>query len=143
MKYSILLLLLVIVLGGCAPKEPPPVVIHEPLEEIYEAKEVVKEAGSLWNQSNGSMFTDQKAQNVGDIVTVLISESSSASKAATTSTSRDTSMSASIPNFFGLKTTKTGMVITLTIIPNTYRPISLMALTETALPVEQRTLPPP
>ena len=93
-------------LGGCAPKRQTPIVIYEPLEEIYDAKDVVKESGSLWNQSNGSMFTDHKAQRIGDIVTVLIAESSSASKAATTSTSRKTNMAASIPNFFGLENDK-------------------------------------
>lgn len=103
MKIYTLLVVCSIILGGCASKEPAPIVIHEPLEEIYDTKEVVKESGSLWNQHNGSMFTDRKAQRVGDIVTVLISESSSASKEATTSTSRTTSMAASIPNFFGLE----------------------------------------
>lgn len=103
MKIYILLVFCLIMVGACASKEPAPVVLREPLEEIYDTKEVVKESGSLWNQSNGSMFTDRKAQRVGDILTVLISESSSASKAATTSTSRATNMSASIPNFFGLE----------------------------------------
>ncbi|MFT5698011.1 MAG: flagellar L-ring protein precursor FlgH [Desulforhopalus sp.] len=103
MKKFIVLFLSSIVLAGCASKEQAPMVIHEPLEEIYESKPIVKESGSLWNQNNGSMFTDRKAQRVGDIVTVLISESSSASKAATTSTSRETNMSASISNFFGLE----------------------------------------
>lgn len=106
MKNLLLLLFCVFILSSCASKEPPPIVIQEPLEEIYDTKDVVKESGSLWNQNNGSMFTDRKAQRVGDIVTVLISESSSASKAATTSTSRNTNMSASIPNFFGLENDK-------------------------------------
>ncbi|TKB10270.1 flagellar basal body L-ring protein FlgH [Desulforhopalus sp. IMCC35007] len=103
MKHSILFFLLIIALGGCAKEETTLSVIQEPLEEIYDSKEVAKESGSLWNQSNGSMFTDHKAQQIGDIVTVLISESSSASKAATTSTSRETNMSAAISNFFGLE----------------------------------------
>jgi flagellar L-ring protein precursor FlgH len=106
MKKCILLILISIVIGGCATHEQAPIVIPEPLEEIYDTKEELKESGSLWNQNNGSMFTDRKAQRVGDIVTVLISESSSASKEATTSTSRNTNMSASIPNFFGLENDK-------------------------------------
>ena len=106
MRKFIYVLLSTIVLTGCAAKEQAPIVIREPLEEIYETKEIKKEAGSLWNQSNSSMFADRKAQQVGDIVTVLISESSSATKAAKTSTSRNTNMSASIPNFFGLENDK-------------------------------------
>ena len=103
MKNLISLFFCVLILGGCAATEPPPIAIQEPLEEIYDAQDVENESGSLWNQNNGSMFTDRKAQRVGDIVTVLISESSSATKAATTSTSRSSNMSASIPNFFGLE----------------------------------------
>jgi flagellar L-ring protein FlgH len=103
MKNLLLLPVLLILVAGCATSEPAPIVIQEPLEEIYDSKEIQKESGSLWNQNNGSMFTDRKAQRIGDIVTVLISESSSATKEAATSTSRNTSMSASIPNFFGLE----------------------------------------
>lgn len=103
MKQLIFFPLLIVLIGGCAQNEPAPLVIREPLEEIYDSKEVEKESGSLWNQNNGSMFTDRKAQQVGDIVTVLISETSSATKEAATSTSRNTNMSASIPNFFGLE----------------------------------------
>jgi flagellar L-ring protein precursor FlgH len=103
MKRLILLFLGIVCISGCANNDRAPIVIQEPLEEIYDPKDIQKESGSLWNQNNGSMFTDRKAQRVGDIVTVLISETSSASKEATTSTSRNTNMSASIPNFFGLE----------------------------------------
>ncbi|PHR29426.1 MAG: flagellar biosynthesis protein FlgH [Desulfotalea sp.] len=103
MKKLILLLLVSLLLSGCITKQRAPIIIQEPLEDIFNSKEIPKESGSLWNQSNGSMFTDRKAQRIGDLVTVLISETSSASKAATTSTSRNTNMSASIPNFFGLE----------------------------------------
>lgn len=105
MKYVYPMLLALFFLAGCAEKEAP-IVIKEPLEDIYDTKEVQKESGSLWSQSNGSMFTDRKAMQVGDIVTVLISESASASKESSTSTSRSTNMSASIPNFFGLENDK-------------------------------------
>lgn len=97
------LLFCILLVSGCARENQSPIVIQEPLEEIYDPKDIQKESGSLWNENNGSMFTDRKAQRIGDIVTVLISESSSASKEAASSTSRSTNMSASIPNFFGLE----------------------------------------
>lgn len=103
MKNFILLLFSTLLLTSCATKDQSPIVIQEPLEEIYDSKEIQRESGSLWNANNGSMFTDRKAQRVGDIVTVLISETASASKEASTSTSRGSNMSASIPNFFGLE----------------------------------------
>ena len=77
--------------------------IQEPLEEIHDAEPVITEAGSLWQQGNRSMFSDRKARDVGDIVTVLISETASASKQASTSTGRSSSVSAGIPNLFGLE----------------------------------------
>ena len=58
---------------------------------------------SLWdtNSAFGSLFISQKAHHIGDIVTIRIVESSSASNQATTSTGRDSSISIETPNFFG------------------------------------------
>src|SRR3972149_1867307 len=57
--------------------------------EISAAK-VSYEEGSLWpkEESKLLLFKDTKANKVGDIVTVLIAESSQASKASETKTSR-------------------------------------------------------
>ncbi len=60
-------------------------------------------AGSLWTTQQGSLFYDNKARTVGDIVTVAIFEKASASKEAKTSTSRSSSIEASIPNLLGLE----------------------------------------
>lgn len=98
-----LLALNYLILSACAAPQSAPVVIHEPLEEIQSTGESANEAGSLWRESNNSIFSDRKGRDVGDIVTVIISEKASASKQATTSTSRKSNMSASIPNFFGFE----------------------------------------
>jgi len=103
MKAKYLALLALLTLSACASPEKPPMVIHEPLEEIQATEPEVTEAGSLWKDGNTSMFSDRKAREVGDIVTVLISEQASATKEAATSTKRTSNMSASIPNFFGLE----------------------------------------
>lgn len=103
MKNSLLFICLVLLVSACAKPDPPIVAIQEPLEEIKMSTPEAKEDGSLWSKSNKSIFSDRKAMNVGDIVTVIIAEQASASKAASTSTDRTTSMSASIPNFFGLE----------------------------------------
>lgn len=98
-----LLLCAALLLSSCARPANQTVQIPEPLEEIKDPGMTQRTPGSLWSSSNTSMFADHKAQNVGDIVTVLISEQSSASKEATTSTGRTSSMSASIPTLFGLE----------------------------------------
>ena len=75
--------------------EPIVPVVNEPLPPAT--------AGSLWTESRGGMFVDMKGRTVGDIVTVLILEKSSANKEATTSTDRKSTMSASISNLLGLE----------------------------------------
>lgn len=93
-------------LSACAAPEKTPLVIQEPLEEIQQSAPEITEAGSLWQNGNTSMFSDRKAREVGDIVTVVISEKASATKEASTSTDRTTNMHAGIPNFFGLESDK-------------------------------------
>ena len=106
MKKHLLLLFLPVFLSCCAQPQDQLVPVKEPLEELQTSTPEVKEAGSLWQASNGSMFSDRKAHNIGDIVTVIISEQASASKTATTSTSRDSTISGAITNFFGLENDK-------------------------------------
>ena len=103
MKKLLLIILSLFILSSCAKPDLQVSPIPEPLEEIKSGNIVEREAGSLWQRSNASMFSDRKAKDIGDIVTVLISEQASASKEASTETDRSTNISASIPNFFGLE----------------------------------------
>jgi flagellar L-ring protein precursor FlgH len=106
MKKIILVIGALLALSSCSSKPDNIVSTQEPLEEIFPEEVIEREAGSLWERNNNSLFSDQKARAVGDIVTVIISESASASKEANTSTDRTTNMSAGIPNFFGLENSK-------------------------------------
>lgn len=92
-----------LLLSSCGGKQQRVVEIPEPLEDSRTPEMSQHTPGSLWNSDSTSMFSDEKAKNVGDIVTILISENATASKQATTSTGRDTTMSAGIPNLFGLE----------------------------------------
>ena len=62
-------------------------------------------SGSLWQASSTGLADDLKARNRGDIVTVVISENASASKQASTATSRASTLSAGMPNLLGLEKT--------------------------------------
>ena len=62
-------------------------------------------SGSLWQASSAGLAEDVKARRRGDIVTVVISEQASASKQASTGTSRASSLAAGMPNFLGLEKT--------------------------------------
>jgi flagellar L-ring protein precursor FlgH len=58
-------------------------------------------AQSLWKESTAtSLVSDRRARRVGDIVTILVQESNSASKDNTTSTAKKTAMDAAIEAFF-------------------------------------------
>ena len=61
--------------------------------------------GSLWQvgSSLNAMFIDTKARNVGDIVTVRIDESATASNKANTETERGSNLEAGIEKLFGLE----------------------------------------
>lgn len=103
MKHIVLFLCTALLLTSCAGSKQQTVQIPEPLEEMKNPELSQHTPGSLWSTSQSSMFSDHKAQNVGDIVTVLISEQSSASKEAKTTGDRTTSIHAEIPNLFGLE----------------------------------------
>lgn len=91
-------------LSSCAGRQAPDITtIPEPLEEIHNPDAQQHTEGSLWSSGSRSIFSDHKAHEVGDIVTVTISEEASATKEASTSTSRSSDWTAGIPNFFGLE----------------------------------------
>ncbi len=55
---------------------------------------------SLWHDtSSKSMFADKRASGIGDIITILVQENSTASKNNETKTERNSSLSAAITSF--------------------------------------------
>ncbi len=106
MNKKLILLLIIVLLSGCSAKNNELTAVPEPLEEIKAAEKPQRTAGSLWHDSAGSLISDHKARNIGDIVTITIAESSSASREATTSSSNDSTISAGITNLFGLENGK-------------------------------------
>jgi flagellar L-ring protein precursor FlgH len=94
-------ILIALCLTGCA---------HQQVESRFPAQEQELErprtnyaSGSIWQNSGGGLMDDFKARTKGDTVTVVISETASASKQATTGTSRASDVAAGIPNFMGLE----------------------------------------
>lgn len=95
------------VLSGCASGLREAREIKEaPMPQRYietKPKETYSSEGSLWKDS-ASLFEDRKARRVNDLITILVSERSAASKKATTSANRDSSGDYSLSNFFGMDT---------------------------------------
>lgn len=59
------------------------------------------EEGSLWQENVSMLFTDAKARQVGDTVTIDIVEVSSSKMDANTTTGRTSSINAGVDNVFG------------------------------------------
>ena len=97
-------LLLAVSISGCgmtrATQRPPtPVSVVEaiPPEKLAPRK------GSIWQTSDrNTLFLDNKARNVGDIVTVLVIERSEAAKKANTKLDRNNTSSFSLSGLFSL-----------------------------------------
>jgi flagellar L-ring protein precursor FlgH len=103
--------ILIIGLAGCAGNRNN---IQPALQQMQAEEEIVlhpapepseSNEGSLWQvrSSLNVMFTDTKARNVGDIVTVKIDESAKASNKANTETGRTSSLEAGIEKLFGVE----------------------------------------
>lgn len=60
---------------------------------------MVAPAQSLWKPTSRSLFSDKKAHAVGDMITILVQHSATASKDNSTSTSKKAAIDASIAQF--------------------------------------------
>jgi len=105
MKRTVILIALLS--AGCATQ--PPANKFPALEQQLDKPRVSYGNGSLWQGNGGGLVDDFKARGKGDILTVVISETASASKEATTGTSRASEVAAGIPNLMGLETKMTGI----------------------------------
>ncbi|WP_081801401.1 flagellar basal body L-ring protein FlgH [Herminiimonas sp. CN] len=104
---GLLLLAAVMLLGGCAqlPREP---LVQQPMtaRAAAAAIAVAPQAGAIYQPGIGAraLFEDQRPRNVGDILTIVVSEKVNASKNSAANASRDGSVAATLgvtPKIFG------------------------------------------
>ena len=101
--------LIVILVGsffafGCASAPPQAELVAQQSTPMYDVSTPPQRCeGSLWNERGPlcNLFANQKARLVGDIITINIVESSSASNNATTQTDRKSGISGGVENLFG------------------------------------------
>lgn len=91
-----------------------PVSLPMPAPQIAESN-----PNSLWRSGARSFFKDQRANQVGDILTVVVDMADSAALANTTIRSRTNSEDLAVPNLFGLESEFTK------VLPETINPSSM------------------
>lgn len=102
------MLLAVVVLVACAappPAEPPTPAAAPTPPPVPTPVRATGDPASLWQAQApmGDLYADAKARSVGDILTIRIVESATASNQAQTGTSRESGIDAGIANFFNLE----------------------------------------
>jgi flagellar L-ring protein precursor FlgH len=112
MFRALLIVLLATQLGACAStagRDPGPA---ENPAARYMVAPSVSEPGAIYASGSGlALFEDVKARSVGDVLTVLLVERTQAQKKASTSTSKDSSVSLGNPTLFGRPLTANGTPI--------------------------------
>lgn len=99
------------VMSGCSPWTRPVPVESEP-EPVVSAAPAHSTQGAIFSSANRlTLFDDPKASQPGDVLTVLLVERMDASKSASTSTSKETTIAQTNPTIFGLPVTHNGVGI--------------------------------
>jgi len=96
----LLMLLVLLTLGGCATTPPPQDSYRPTLPRAYISEESTD--GSIYQAARDvRLFEDVKARRVGDIITVVLQERTSASKSATASTDKTQATAIDSPTILG------------------------------------------
>jgi len=104
------LIILLSVISGCV-TTPQELADFEPIIRPVAPSPPVYTNGSLFQQHSLSLFEDPKPYRIGDILTVILKESTSASKSAETSTKKEDSIDIPSPTIFGTTPTFNGASI--------------------------------
>lgn len=119
------LLLALLAAAACTPRHrpvPPPV-------DAPPTAPAPTTTGSIWHPeiSSNYLFGDVRARFPGDLLTIVVSEDAQGKKAATTTGDRESSVSASVDDFFGIPKSA------VKILPGGFDPSSIMtAATKTS-----------
>ena len=134
MRTALILLAAAAVLPACstvketlkgpelAPMGYPAAVMPVSQPMMVQAAPQPASANSLWRTGARTFFNDQRARNVGDILTVQIDIDDSAQVSNSTTRTRSNDMKAGVPHFFGLESSL-GKIL-----PGGYDPSSMVEM---------------
>ena len=103
------LIVALVLIGGCA--SAPTLPESDPL--LASAVAPVPQNGAIYAGGGGgiALFEDQKARNIGDVLTILLMETTTAKSSAATSTAKDTNTSMAAPTIAGMPVTINGVSV--------------------------------
>ncbi len=91
-----------LLLVGCATTKPAPVAPDfVPVRPVISTPPPIENGGIYQNGYGISYFSDASAKRVGDLITVVLSENTSARKSASTNTSKDSEIDVISPTLLG------------------------------------------
>ena len=104
MKQLLLLLTTTLVLGGCVSTPPKPDNPHFAPVRPQAMKAPQEVTGSIFNAAtSNSLYGDGRAHRVGDIITVVLQESTSSTKSNKTTVDKSNSQSMTSPTVMGFQ----------------------------------------
>ncbi|WP_020209449.1 flagellar basal body L-ring protein FlgH [Gilvimarinus chinensis] len=107
-RFSMIVAALLISACATGPRPTPGDPYYAPTVSS-QAKEPTSTNGSLYQPTQGmSLFTDTKARNVGDIITIMLSERTVSSKSSGVNVSKESSTSLPAGTIFGMTPTLNG-----------------------------------
>ncbi|MDH5426255.1 MAG: flagellar basal body L-ring protein FlgH [Gammaproteobacteria bacterium] len=108
---KILLLALILLSSACSHIRPTEKADFAPVVRPDVLSQHVYQGGSLYQPSNMLLFEDPRPHKVGDLLTVVLQESTNASKKASTATSKSESNTLASPTLLGRLVTDGGTEI--------------------------------
>jgi len=109
LKTLVVLLLSSVLLSGCLSQQRrPDNANYRPSPPPKSMATPITMGGIYQGQASSFIFEDMKARRVGDVLTIVLSEKTNATKSATTSTTKETKTDTGTPSLLGGIVTKGG-----------------------------------
>ena len=111
MKIKFILLLLILLNSACTTIRPSEKAEFAPVVRPLVSAQPVYKSGSLYQTSNMLLFEDPRPHKIGDLLTIILQESTNATKTASTATTKSDANTLTSPTLFGNLVTSGGTEI--------------------------------